>query len=194
MPDSRSIEEERGDLATSFCAWSSPVSATSEVFLEVSIKGVDNEKPDSGSAGKGLEQKIILHGIRRIMAMEEVGICITSVLDQLVTRVMEDLGVTKRNCPWMWGNTHTKQSDKNACVTRMVFEPLPGVDALVWRKAKSSPPSGQRVIQWLFTGSIRSGSRLYEMSIRAPTLLDEMEFSSNDWRSKLNQFKIKEEL
>ena len=46
------------------------------------------------------------------------------------------------------------------------------------RSRRHNPPSGQRVIQWPFTGEVfglEAGS--YEMSIRAPTLLDEMEFS-----------------
>jgi len=179
-------------------AWSSPVSAlpASEVFLEVSIKRGD----DNGSEENRipvLTGKRVGAGKSFYMGFDESWRWRYEVADlyhqrfwnQLVTRVMErPFALNQEELSMdVGGSTHTpgkaipirtRLRDKDGNTPE---PPYPEVDALVWREGEvvaTIPLQGKESSNGLFTGEVfglEAGS--YEMSIRAPTLLDEMEFS-----------------
>lgn len=180
-------------------AWSAPVNCLpgSEVFLEASVHdGDDNSADDRIPILAG---KRVGAGKSFYMGFDESWRWRYEVADlyhqrfwnQLLTRVMErPFALNREELSMDVGGTSHAPGKAIPIRTRVrdnggnsLKPPYPEVDALIWKEGEvvaSIPLQGKESSNGLFTGEIsglESGS--YEMSIRAPALLDEMEFSQH---------------
>ncbi len=181
-------------------AWTSPIKALpgSDVFLEVSIRGKDNNQTTENLipvlVGKmaGAGKSFYLGFDESWRWRYEVGDQYHQRFwNQLCARIMEKPFAMNRERLSIDAGGSTHDSGKAIPLRvrlrdskgKVPEQPYPEVDALIWKDnvvVATIPLQGKNFSNGLFSGEIfglDSGS--FELSVRAPAILDEVEFSQN---------------